>query len=113
MNDARTLTLIVADEVASRPPGAKEEDFREEAAPAFLGRIVGRPKDVSFDKLKNNLERAQKDIDDLLADVKRSTLGDFQLNSIDVSLTISGEGSIGFATAGVEASITLSFGLAP
>jgi hypothetical protein len=111
MNDARTVTLIVADGVASQvPPAAKKEDFSEESAPAFLGRIVGRPKDVSLDKLKENLGRAQGDIDELLTGVKRSTVGDFQLNSIDVSLTISGEGSIGFATAGVEASITLSFG---
>lgn len=113
MNDARKVTLIVADEAARQPPpGAREEDFREEAGPAFLGRIVGRPKDVPLDKLKKNLDRAQADIDQLLTGVRPSTAGGFQLNSIDVSLAISGEGSIGFATAGVEASITLSFGRA-
>jgi hypothetical protein len=111
MNDARTLTLIVADQAATPAPSdAKEEDFEEEAIPAAVARLLGhRPKDVPLDKLTKSLDRAQAQIDELLEGVKQSTVAGFRLNSIEVSLAISAEGSIGVATAGVEASMALSF----
>jgi hypothetical protein len=109
MNDARTLTLIVAGEGAP-PPDATEDDVGEQPIPAPAARLLWhRPKDVPLDTLKKSLERTQAEIDELLAGVRQSTVAGYRLSSIEVSLAISAEGSIGVATAGVEASIALSF----
>ena len=109
MNDARTLTLIVADEGAP-PSDTTEDDFGEQAFPAGAARLFWhRPKEVPLDTLKKSLESTQAEIDELLAGVRQSTVAGYRLNSIEVSLAISAEGSIGVATAGVEASIALSF----
>jgi X-X-X-Leu-X-X-Gly heptad repeat protein len=101
MSDPAKLTLIVGDEaMIAGGPEAKPEDFEEH---------FGRPKDVDIDKLQDGLQRVQGQVDKLLEGVNQSTVGGFRLNSIDVSLAISAKGSIGIASAGVMASMSLSF----
>lgn len=111
MNDSHnTLTLIVPGEVAlTGEPESKPEDFEEQALPQFLTRFVHRPKEVDLDKLQDGLQRVQGQIDELLKSVKTSAVAGYRLSSIEVSLGISAEGSIGVATAGVQASMSLSF----
>jgi hypothetical protein len=110
MTDPQTLTLIVPNaEVMTGEPESKPEDFEEQAFPKFLARLVHRPKEVDLNTLQDGLQTVQGQIDALLKVVKDSTVDDYRLNSVEVSLGISAEGSIGVATAGVEASISLSF----
>ena len=112
MSDPDKLTLIVAgDAVAPQPPTAdKPEDFEEQALPAWVPRIhERRPKDVDLSKLKEGLQRVQKQIDGLLAQVNQPSAAGFKLQSVEVALAITAEGSIGVATAGVEASVALTF----
>jgi hypothetical protein len=105
------LTLIVPDEsAAAGEPSQRPEDFEEQALPAWVPRVrLHRPKDVDLNKLQEGLDQMQGQIDALLQGVKTSTVAGFRLNSIEISLAISAGGSIGVATAGVEASMSLSF----
>jgi len=105
MSDLTTLTLLVS-EASQDAADAKAEDFEEQALPHLHW---GRPKDVDLDKLKDNLARVQGQVDGLLASVAASKASGFRLTSVEVGLAISAEGSIGVATAGLEASLSLSF----
>jgi len=109
MTDSRTLTLIVpAGAEAAGEAAAKAEDFEEQAIKDWLP-FLREQKDVDLTKLENGLERVQGQVDDLLGKVKDTNPQGFRLKSVEVSLAISAEGSIGVATAGVEASLALSF----
>jgi hypothetical protein len=102
-----SLSLIVLDDTtrkAIETRGAKDV-FRAAAA-----RLLPKRKDVSLAPVRADLERVQGQIDGLLADVgARTDAGGFRLDEVEVSLAISAEGSIGVATAGVEAAIALHF----
>ena len=108
MTDPSTLTLIVPGEVAVGDAERKPEDFEEHAIPV-IGRLFHGSKEVDIGKLQASLEKAQDQIDALLKKVRKSTVSGYRLSSIEVSLAISAEGSIGVASAGVEASLSLSF----
>lgn len=80
-----------------------------------LKEIAGRAvrafgvKKRSVDAVKDDLKAVLANIRTVLESVEASAVGDLSLEGIDVGLAISGEGSIGIATAGVEASVTLRF----
>ena len=112
MSTPRKLTLIVADDGPSPADEyqAPLEDFEEQAIPAPIRRLFShKPKDVDLGPLKTGLEQAQGQIDALLQDMTDSTVAGFRLGSVEVSLAISAGGSIGVVTAGVEASMSLTF----
>jgi hypothetical protein len=108
MNEAEKITLIVASEpeTSGESDEAVAQGVREQLARL---RIFHRPKEVELDKLQDGLRRVQGQLDQLLTGVNRSTVAGFRLTTVEVSLAISAEGSIGVATAGVEASMSLSF----
>jgi hypothetical protein len=112
MSDPSKLTLIVPDDEAA-PPGEdqpKPEDFEEQAVPAVVRRLFShKSKDVDLGPLKTGLDQVQGQIDALLEDINHSTVAGFRLNSVEVSLGISAGGSIGVVTAGVAASMSLTF----
>jgi hypothetical protein len=108
-----TVTLMVAEDdvAAGRAAWRSEEvreDFAEHALP-LIGRRLVKAKEVSFDKLEGALQNAQKEVAALLRGVTHPDVPGFRLSSVDIELSVSAEGSIGVATAGAEASITLSF----
>ncbi|HEV3376450.1 MAG TPA: hypothetical protein VG126_04155 [Thermoleophilaceae bacterium] len=108
-NSSKKLTLIVADEVlAADHPESKPEDFEEQGLPGFVKRVRA-PKDVDLAPFQERLRSVQGQIDELLAAVTPSAVAGFRLNAVQIGLAISAEGSIGVATAGVEASMSLSF----
>jgi hypothetical protein len=111
MNDQTKLTLIVVeDQVVIADSESKEEDFKEQAKTGILERLhLRRTKEVDLNRLREGLERVQAQVDQLLGGVNKSSVAGFRLSSVEVSLAISAEGSIGVATAGVEASMSLSF----
>lgn len=105
---ANTISLIV-------PVGTQEKKGRKAdkggepqsmfSAVASICRSEPKPaKDMAAE-----LNKITGQIEKLIAVVKTSPVGDMRLDGIEVGLAISAEGSIGIATAGVEASITLSF----
>lgn len=109
-----TVTLIVAEPyaAAAAPSGGGQsapDGFEEQALPGFLTKWRAKDKAVPFDKLETALGKAQDEAAALLRGLTHPNVPGFRLASVDIELSVSAEGSIGVATAGAEASITLSF----
>ena len=66
-------------------------------------------KKVSSEKLMESWEGTKKVIAAILVDVQADKPGGITLDEVEVSLAISGKGSIGLVTAGAEAGIKLKF----
>jgi hypothetical protein len=108
------LSLIVAEETgAPRATSDLEvrrgEEVRGERWDAFVAHVRPKRKEVDLDPVKADLDRVQGQIDTLLASVEAHDSERFRLSQVEVSLAISAEGSIGVATAGVQAGIALTF----
>jgi hypothetical protein len=116
MSDQTKLTLIVPEStsevsVAGTVPAA-QEDFEEQALPVpeFVQRIFShKAKEVDLAPVKSGLMKIQTEVADLLSEINTSTVAGFRLSSVEVSPGISGGGTIGVVTAGVEASMSLTF----
>jgi hypothetical protein len=114
MSMPNKLTVIVLDEtpVPTDAPPSRPEDFEEQALPlpGFVRKFfVHKSEDVDLAPLKTGLEQVQGEIGALLEDIDRSNVAGFRLGSVEVSLGISAGGSIGVVTAGVTASMSLTF----
>lgn len=107
VNEPTSLSILVVSEDVS---GIDDETEIQEAG--IIGGIkrifVGR-KDVPIQTIHSELDRVRPELDDILSKVDFSSKHGFRLNEVAISLGISAGGSIGVVTAGVEASITLTF----
>jgi hypothetical protein len=113
MTENATLTLMVVEPDGDGTPDATGGNLPPD--PVELQSLGDKlrfwkikPRDVDLTALKGQMKKIQSEVDDLLADVKEST-GAYHLAEVQVSLAISGSGSIGVATVGAEASIALTF----
>lgn len=110
MTEKKTLTLIVLDteagpdDDADLPPDSVE---LQGVADKVRG-LWAKPKPVPMAALKERMEEVQAEVGELLAGLKKP-VGNYRLAEVQVSLAISGSGSIGVATVGAEASIALTF----
>ncbi len=102
-----TLSLVT---LSTESEQAVDETEIREAGPitALKSLFVGR-KDVPLEKINNELDRVQGEIDNVLMKVQRESRQGFSLSEVEISLGISAEGSIGVVTAGIDAGITLHF----
>jgi hypothetical protein len=108
--DAKELTLIVSGAAGEAlEESGSDEDFEAQSGALRRAFGFGKPKRVNMETLEKELDRVQDELDTLLAKVKTTDPGGFRLRTVEVSLSISGEGSIGVATIGAEASLSLSF----
>lgn len=71
--------------------------------------IFRRDKEVPADKLLNSWENTRRAIYHMLEDTKQDEDKGIQLDELEVSLSVSGEGNIVFVTAKAEASVVLKF----
>lgn len=66
-------------------------------------------KEVPAEKLLESFEKTQKAIDAMLAKLESGEKRGFHLEEFEVSLAVSGEGTIGIVTASAEAGVVLKF----
>jgi hypothetical protein len=64
---------------------------------------------INSEKLSENLKSTLSQVDKILSIVGKTLTSEWKVESIAVGLSITAEGSIGIATAGVETSIEISF----
>jgi hypothetical protein len=103
------ITLEPVEQPQFAPPEG-EDAFSPQAK--YLPKIwpFSRKQEVDYDRLKEDLEKVQGEMGDILASLdERPGDSSFSLREVSVALAVSGEGSIGVASVGVEASITLTF----
>jgi len=100
-----TIMLIVAGS-----PAAEYTD-REGGSQhtSLIGKLFSHEKPVDFSKVKQNLDSCIAQVSNVLSDLKKKAIDGWELESVSISLAVSAEGSIGVATAGVEAGIEVSF----
>ena len=66
-------------------------------------------KEIDFDAFLDRWRKVNEQVGALIADLNKRSFGSMDLNKIEVSIGISGEGSIGIASAKGEASVVLTF----
>ncbi len=104
------LTIIVPAAAAAVPERTREADKggEQHGLREAVSRLVGYvPKDTG--QLDKKLAETIAQLQEVIGEIEKSSVGSMQLKSVEVGLAVSAEGSIGIATAGVETSITLSF----
>jgi hypothetical protein len=106
------LTILVPDQGQGSVSGtqieSRPEEDREEALFSLIPHVPVSVSQVPLDKVKAEMGEVEQQIDQLLSGLK-STAAGYQLAQIHVSVGISGQGSIGIVTAGMQASITLVY----
>jgi hypothetical protein len=117
MNDSDTLTLIVVgaesdDTGTASSEGIPGDAVELESIPDRIRGFFGKEKKVELSTLNKRMEEVQGEVDQLLGGLKKPS-GGYHLAEVQVSLAISGSGSIGVATVGAEASIALTFAPSP
>jgi hypothetical protein len=103
-NPPRHLTIITTLPEDASPPEATDE-FTPHGR--FTDWLFGREVDLAT--LRSNLVDVQAQVGELLKDAQKSPVGDMRLTQILVGLTITAEGSIGVASIGAEANLTLVY----
>jgi len=113
VNDTRTIPIIIPGPALQPEPAApveSEDAFTPHARSSRALGALGKVKEVDYERLRENLEKIQGELGETLASLDREPASNgFSLSEVSVALAVSGEGSIGVASVGVEASITLTF----
>ena len=102
------ITTVPASKVGGEVatvPGGQGVQLHSLGLPGF----VTSQKDVDFSKFMDNWTKLKGQIGTMITDMAKQTFGNMQLQEIEVSISVSGEGTIGIATAKGEASIVLTF----
>jgi len=98
------LTLIVPQ---GEPENTFDEAYTEQSKfTSFLG--FGTKK-VKTDELADQMKVLRSQVDEILEAAPKETDSGFRLEEVQVSLAVNAQGTIGIASAGVEASISLTF----
>jgi hypothetical protein len=113
MSERKEVALIVVEPEPAQapvPPADGDDDVDLHFKP-FRGKARrAERKKVDFSRLEKELNEAQGQIGGLVDSLEqKSPSGKFSLSEISLSLAVSAEGSIGIATVGAEASITLTY----
>lgn len=74
-----------------------------------LPRWVRAKSEVDFGKFVERWHVVREQVGTMIADLTKQNFGKMALDEVEVSIGVSGEGSIGIATAKGEASIVLKF----
>ena len=107
MSDSNKINLItqVADETLVR---AADKDAEQQAM--FGGtKQKFRNVAVNMDAFENGLVEIVEKMETVVKNLQKSAKENLTLETVEVGLSLNAEGSIGIATAGVEANISLSF----
>jgi hypothetical protein len=75
----------------------------------MVRKAFGRTEEVSLSDIEKRLGKLQEQIDCVLEAVSTRDVQGMRLTEVSVGLAVTGEGSIGVATIGAEASITLTY----
>ena len=95
--------VTVSPEATPLRPGETSEH-----AGGFFRRMI-KPHNLDVTGMQEQLNGVQTQVDQLLVDLAKQTKSGFHLKEVEVMIGISGQGSIGVVTAGVQASLTLIY----
>lgn len=107
-NTPQKIKLIVSGE-AERETQTKDRAGGETHGLTDWAKQKASEIEIDAEKLKKNIQETLGSIDHVLREVAHDFSDNWDLDSISVGLSVSAEGSVGIATAGVETSIEVSF----
>jgi hypothetical protein len=108
-NASNKIKLIVAAPVAAISESTDRGGGETHSLPSILKGAVSRVVEINPEDLRNNIDKCLQQMKHVFANLKGPAIDGWSVDSISVGLTISAEGSVGVATAGVEASIEIGF----
>ncbi len=111
MSESDEITLIVvepAEAIAEDGAGLPAEDFDQESVKDIGRWLKAKSRPANLSDLGDRMTKVQAEVEQLLTKMKPSTAG-YRLAEVQVGLAISGGGTIGVATVGAEASVSLTF----
>jgi len=86
-------------------PGGKGVELQSFGLPGW----ISSRKEVDFSEFMERWRVVKDQVGTMISDLTKQTFGKMALDEVEVSIAVSGEGSIGIATAKGEASIVLKF----
>jgi hypothetical protein len=98
------ITLIIPEPIIPKDITRDRAGGETHGIKEVLQRKLGKA-EIDVDKLKKNFEETMNKINNILQNVSETVSNNWELEGISIGLSISAEGSIGIATAGVETSI--------
>jgi len=107
-NSAKKIKLIVSGQ-EGREAQTKDRAGGETHGLTDWAKRKASEVEIDTENLKKNIQETLGSIDDVLREVAHNFSENWKLESISVGLSVSAEGSVGIATAGVETSIEVSF----
>lgn len=91
-------------------PDLEGVDYGGGAGLGLVDRLLHGPERTpQLATVRVELDRVQRELDELLKDIWDRTMGGVKLSQVQVSLSVTAQGSIGIASAGATASIALIF----
>jgi hypothetical protein len=109
MSDSKKIAIIVAATSEQKSIGGDRAGGKEHGMKEFIQRKANETIEIDVDELKSNIEETISKIAGTLHDVGQTVSDNWKLDGISIGLSLSAEGSVGIATAGVETSIEVSF----
>lgn len=108
-NSDEKITIFVPEQSIKETTG--EDRAGGETHGAITGYIQKKAVEIDVDVeiIKNNIENTITKINGILMDVSQTVSDNWEMEGITIGLSLSAEGSVGFATAGIETSIEVSF----
>ena len=107
-NNTQKIKLIVSGEVEREVQSKDRAGGETHGLTDWVQRKASEI-EIDTEKLKKNIQQTLGSIDHVLREVAHDFSDNWKLDSISVGLSVSAEGSVGIATAGVETSIEVSF----
>jgi hypothetical protein len=109
-DESRDLEIKLIVPTALTPINTRDRAGGEQQSGA-IARILGFDKTVtkSVESFQEDIGKLAGVVDSLVQSLVQTVGNKARFKEVEVALAISGEGSIGFATAGVEATFTLTF----
>jgi len=105
----QNLTLIVAMPVTAAEEATDRGGGETHSLRSFFTGTVAKAVEISPDRLRADIGKCLAQMKQVFADLQRPSIDGWNVQHINIGLSISAEGSVGVATAGVEASIEIGF----
>jgi len=79
------------------------------ALPGFVKSAVARAVEIDPAVLETNIAQALEQMKQVFSNLRATTMDGWKVGGVTIGFTVTAEGSVGVATAGVEASIEIEF----
>jgi hypothetical protein len=112
MTNGKFILMVPTDHVNDNSEFRDREGGETHSLKAIRDFFVGT-EELDVERVAASLEDCLSKLGNVLENLQSKTIGDWEVDTISVSLGISTEGSIGLVSAGMEGSIEVGFKKSP